>query len=170
MKVADIGCHEGYLTMKLAPLVGSDGLVYAVDIEKYKLNRLSKRLKDQSITNVQTVHGDPDDPKLPIGELDRVIMLDTYHEIDEHQKVLGHIFESLKPGGKLVLIEPIAEGRKSWSRKEQAEKHEIAIRYALDDLSASGFQVAEKLDPFIDRPSKSDQMWMLVAVRPERLN
>ena len=75
MNVADIGCHEGYLTMKISPQV-PEGKVYAVDIENYKLKKLNKRLKDEFITNVLTIHGAPDDPKLPVGSLDRVIILD----------------------------------------------------------------------------------------------
>ena len=167
MHVADIGCHEGYLTMKLSPLVGEAGKVYAVDIEKYKLNRLDKRLKEQGISNVETILGDPDDPKLPTGRLDRIVILDTYHEIEDYQKVLRHIYQSLKPGGKLVLIEPIAHKRESWTRKEQADKHEISIRYAIQDLNQAGFHITKKLDPFIQRKSKSDRMWMMVATRPE---
>ena len=98
MTVADIGCHEGYLTIKLSALVGSEGNVYAVDVDKNKLNKLKKRLKDQSISNVQTVHGDQDDPKLPVGQLDRVILLDTYHEIEDYQVVL-----KTHPGGTKTL-------------------------------------------------------------------
>ena len=166
MQIADIGCHEGYLTMKLSPAVGEMGRVYAVDIEKHKLVKLSKRLKAESIVNVTTIHGDPDDPKLPQGQLDRVVILDTYHEIEDHQEVLRHIYAALKPGGKFAIIEPIAISRESWSRKEQAEKHEVSVRYVLEDLDQAGFQVDKIINPFIDRRSKNDQMWMLVASRP----
>ena len=167
MHVADIGCHEGYLTMKLSPLVGDEGQVYAVDIEKYKLARLSKRLKAKSISNVETIHGDADNPRLPAGRLDRIVILDTYHEIEDYEKVLRHLYLALKPGGKLVIIEPIATSRASWTRKEQADKHEISLRYVLEDLDQAGFQVTNTIDPFIDRPSKYDQMWLLVASKPE---
>lgn len=166
MRVADIGCHEGYITMKLSPMVGAGGKVYAVDIDKSKLNKLDKRLQEKFITNVQTVHGEPDDPKLPEGQLDRVIILDTYHEIEDHQTVLDHIFKALKPGGRLVMVEPIAKQRRNWSREEQQGKHEISMRFVLADLYTAGFRIDKKKDPFIDRPSKNDQMWMLVASKP----
>jgi len=165
MNVADIGCHEGYLTMKISPLV-PDGKVYAVDIEKYKLNKLNKRLKGESITNVLTIHGAPDDPKLPKGQLDRVVILDTYHEIEDYQEVLRHIYSALKSSGKLVLIEPIAKNRRSWTREKQADKHEISLKYVVEDLNQAGFIINRKIDPFIERPSKSDDMWMIVATKP----
>ena len=167
MKVADIGCHEGYLTLKMAPIVGEQGMVYAVDIEKYKLNRLDKRLDEMSISNVTTIHGQTDNPKLPKDELDRLIFLDTYHEIEEYEKVLTNVYQALKPGGKLVMIEPLAQSRRTWSREDQADKHEISIKYAINDLQEAGFQITKTVDPFIDRPSKSDQMWMIVAIKPE---
>ncbi len=167
MSVADIGCHEGYLTMKLAPLVGVKGKVLAVDVEKYKLSKLDRRLKEQGIDQVTTVLGDFDNPKLPVNSLDAVVILDAYHEMDDYQKVLGHIFKALKPGGRLVLVEPIAKERMAWTRKKQADKHEIALRFALADLKAAGFSIKKQRDPFIERPSKDDRMWMAVALKPK---
>lgn len=167
MSVADIGCHEGYLTMKLAPIVGNDGKVLAVDVEQEKLNKLDRRLKEQGIKNVQTVLGAYDNPKLPANSLDAVVILDAYHEMDDYEKILKHIYGALKPGGRLVLIEPIAKERLDWTRKKQAQKHEIALRFALLDLKAAGFTIKSKKDPFIDRPTKSDRMWMAVALKPK---
>ncbi len=167
MQVADIGCHEGYLTFKLAPIVGTQGMVYAVDVEQYKLDRLQRKLDDQDLNNVQAVLGDYDDPKLPANQLDAVVILDAYHEMDDYKEILSHVYQGLKPGGRLVLVEPIAKERVSWSRKRQADKHEIAMRYALEDLKSAGFIISKKRDPFIDRPSKNDRMWMTVALKPK---
>ncbi len=167
MAVADLGCHEGYLTMKLAPVVGPEGRVYAVDVGKSKLDKLESRLKKQRIENVQTVLGSYDDPKLPMNSMDAVVILDAYHEMDHYREILAHLFRALKPGGRLVLVEPIAKEREDWSRDKQAGKHEISMRFALADLTEAGFNIQKKQDPFIDRPSKSDRMWMAVAVKPK---
>ena len=166
MSVADIGCHEGYLSMKLSDVVGPTGKVLAVDVEQYKLSRLDRRLKDQKIKNVRTILGAYDNPKLPLNSLDAVVILDAYHEMDEYEKILEHVYRALKPGGRLVLVEPIADERVSWTRKQQEKKHEIAMRYALVDLRQSGFSIRSKKDPFIQRPSKNDRMWMVVALKP----
>lgn len=164
--VADVGCHEGYMTVKLANAVGGSGKVYAVDVEQYKLDRLKNHLEARKITNVSLVKGDYDNPKLPARSLDAVIILDTYHEMDDHDEILQHIKTSLKPGGRLVICEPIADERKNSSRTEQERKHELAMKFALEDLAKAGFQIVSKQENFVDRIAiKGDRMWIIVASR-----
>lgn len=164
--VADVGCHEGYMTVKLANVVGRSGKVYAVDVEQYKLDRLKNHIESREIMNVSLVKGDYDNPKLPAGSLDAVIILDTYHEMDDHDAILQHIKISLKPGGRLVICEPIADERKDLSRAEQERKHELAMKFALEDLEKAGFRVITRQENFVDRTAvKGDRMWIVVAKR-----
>src|SRR5688572_16516758 len=118
-KVADIGCHHGYMSFKLAATVGAHGMVYAVDVEQDKIDKLVAHASANSITNVIAVKGDYDNPHLPEGALDAVIILDTYHEMDDHDKILEHVKAALKPGGRLLLCEPIADARRGKQRSEQ---------------------------------------------------
>ena len=162
--VADIGCHEGYLTIKLSGEVKGKGVVYAVDVEQGKLDLLKKHLADRKINNVRLVKGDYDNPKLPINSLDAAIILDTYHEMDDHDKILDHIKASLKNGGRLILCEPIAEERKKSTRAEQEKRHELGMNFALEDLKRAGFEIVFQKDPFVDRKKvKGDMMWIVVA-------
>ena len=163
-QVADIGCHEGYMTIKLTKAVTEKGKVYAVDVNQSKLDLLKNHLEDRKINNVNLVKGDYDNPKLPINALDAIIILDTYHEMDDHDKILQHIKASLKNGGRLVLCEPIAETRRKLSRAEQEQKHELGINFALEDLKKAGFKITFQKDPFVDRSKvKGDMMWVIVA-------
>ncbi len=163
-QVADVGCHEGYMTLKLSGAVGNQGKVFAVDIEQPKLDRLNKHLEDRQITNVTTIKGTDDDPLLPAGALDAVVILDTYHEMDAHESMLRHIKDALKPGGRLVLCEAIAEARRNGTREEQERKHELAMRFALEDVRKAGFSLVYQADPFVDRTAeKGDKMWILVV-------
>lgn len=165
-KVADVGCHEGYMTMKLSVVVGRTGKVYAVDVEQPKLDKLQAILTKRSITNVEPVKGDYDNPKLPLNSLDGVIILDTYHEMDDHDEILLHIKSALKPAGRLVICEAIADERKAFSREDQERKHELGINYALEDLKKAGFTILKQQDPFADRSKeKGDKMWLVVAVK-----
>ena len=162
--VADIGCHEGYMTIKLSGEVKAKGIVYAVDVEQDKLDLLKKHLADRKINNVRLVKGDYDNPKLPTNSLDAAIILDTYHEMDDHDKILEHIKASLKNGGRLILCEPIAEARKKLTRAEQEKRHELGINFALQDLKKAGFEIVFQKDPFVDRSKvKGDMMWIVVA-------
>ncbi|MBX2895233.1 MAG: methyltransferase domain-containing protein [Cyclobacteriaceae bacterium] len=161
--VADVGCHEGYMTVKLAALVKT-GSVYAVDVEQPKLDKLKTNLANRKVTNVTAIKGDYDNPKLPINTLDAVIIVDTYHEMDEHDKILQHLKATLKTGGRLVLCEAIADARKESTREEQERKHELSINFALADLKAAGFTIIKQQDPFVDRTKeKGDKMWLIVA-------
>jgi len=165
-KVADVGCHEGYMTVKLSALVGPSGKVYSVDVNQSKLDKLKNNITKRNITNVEMIKGDYDNPKLPLNMLDAVIILDTYHEMDDHDKILQHIKASLKPGGRLVLCEPIAEERRTLNREDQEKKHELGMNYALDDLQKAGFSIIKKLDPYVDRSKeKGDKMWLIVAAK-----
>lgn len=163
-KVADIGCHEGYMSLKLAKVVGNLGRIYAVDVEQYKLDKLSEYAKELNVVNIIPVKGDYDNPHLPMGLLDAALIIDTYHEMDNHDDILTHIMESLKPGGKLVICEPIATERRKSERSDQERKHELGIDFALDDLRKAGFKIVFQKDPYIDREKiKGDKMWIIVA-------
>lgn len=163
-RVADIGCHEGYMTFKLARQVGETGLVYAVDLEQGKLDKVRKRADENGIAQIRTVKGERDNPKLPPGVLDAVIILDTYHEMAAHAKILQHVRTSLKRGGRLLICEPIADDRRSLSRSEQEKKHEIALEFALADVKDAGLTIIYQKDNFVDRTKeKGDRMWVIVA-------
>jgi ubiquinone/menaquinone biosynthesis C-methylase UbiE len=163
-QVADIGCHEGYMTFKLSKVVGAAGKVYAVDVDQPKIEKVKASTEANKITNIAVIKGDYDNPKLPEGKLDAVIILDTYHEMDDHDKILQHIKTALKSGGKLVICEPIAKDRRKSSRADQERKHELAMKFALEDLTKAGFTIKYQKDPFIDRvKEKGDEMWVLVG-------
>lgn len=163
-QVADVGCHEGYMTVKLASEVGPQGKVYAVDVEQSKLDRLETILAKRSLHQVDAIKGDSDNPKLPLNSLDGVIILDAYHEMDSHDEILQHVKVALKPGGRLILCEAVAESRRNSTREEQERKHELGMNFALEDLHKAGFTIVLKKDPFVDRSKeKGDMMWLIVA-------
>jgi len=164
--VADIGCHEGYMTFKLAQKVERAGVVYAVDVESGKLEKVKKRAQENNISQIKIIKGDSDNPKLPSNVLDAVIILDTYHEMDNHEEILQHVKTSLKRGGRLLICEPIADSRRELSRSEQEKKHELAMEFALADLKKAGLKIFYQKDNFIDRTKeKGDKMWVVVAVK-----
>src|SRR5579862_455893 len=105
-KVADIGAGSGFYENALSGAVGSEGRVYAEDIdENGAIKHLKERVAKDRLNNVEVVLGTADDPKLPQGALDGVLMVIMYHEIANPQKILEHVKAALKPGGRLVIVD-----------------------------------------------------------------
>lgn len=164
--VADVGCHEGYMTFKLARHVGSGGLVYAVDLDQTKLDKVRQRADENALHQIRIVKGTENNPQLPHNALDAVLILDTYHEMDAHADILQHINAALKKGGRLVICEPIADERKELTRSEQERKHELGLRFAVEDLKSAGFKIIFQKENFVDRTKqKGDRMWVVVGLK-----
>lgn len=111
--IADIGAGTGYLTVRLAANV-PQGKVFAVDIQPEMLDILSDRLDQRSsdeqppkdgLDNVDLVLASETDPHLPAAAVDMAIMLDVYHELEYPYEVMQQVVRSLRPGGKMVLVE-----------------------------------------------------------------
>jgi ubiquinone/menaquinone biosynthesis C-methylase UbiE len=103
--VADVGAGSGYFTVRFARAVGDAGRVYAVDVSPEMIRHLNHRLRDAGIRNVVPVLSDPDDPLLPDASVDRFVIVDTWHHIDDKEKYLGLMKRMLKPGGQVVHID-----------------------------------------------------------------
>lgn len=106
--VADIGAGTGYHVRRIAPKV-APGKVYAVDIQPEMLTLLTNKMAQVNITNVVPVLGVIDDPRLPAHSIDLALMVDVYHEFSHPYEMMDAICRSLKPGGRVVLVEFRAE-------------------------------------------------------------
>jgi ubiquinone/menaquinone biosynthesis C-methylase UbiE len=137
--VADIGAGSGYMTVKLARKVGPQGRVYANDIQPAMLDLLNKRLAKGKVANVSVVLGAQDDPRLPLDALDLVLMVDVYHELSQPQLMLRHIRASLKPGGRLVLL----EYRKEDPSIPIKPEHKMSVADAKLEVEAEGFKLTK---------------------------
>ena len=144
--VADIGAGSGYITVKLASMVGTTGRVYANDVQPQMIQLLRQKLIDRRILNVTPVLGTVDDPKLPAGEIDLELLVDVYHELSQPQSMLRHLRDALKPGGRLVLVEYRKEDPTVPIRLE----HKMSVAEARMEVEAEGFTLA-KVDEVLPR-------------------
>jgi ubiquinone/menaquinone biosynthesis C-methylase UbiE len=103
--VADVGAGSGYLSFRIAPLVGPNGKVLAVDIQPEMLALIRQRMKQRNVTNVETIAGTESDPKLPEGKVDTILMVDVYHEFSHPYEMSAAMVKALKAGGRLVFVE-----------------------------------------------------------------
>jgi ubiquinone/menaquinone biosynthesis C-methylase UbiE len=106
--VADIGAGTGYFSFRLSPLVPK-GRVFAVDIEPEMLDIIAERMERTGVENVIPVRGSILDPKLPVSEVDVALIVDAYHEFSHPYEMMRNIVRSLRPGGRVVLVEYRAE-------------------------------------------------------------
>jgi predicted methyltransferase len=103
--VAEIGSGAGYFALKLAPLVGRSGSVFAVDILKEPLAFLWIRARLRHQPQIHVILGDQDDPHLPRQGIDAVLIANTYHEFANAPAIGEHVFQALRPGGRLVVLD-----------------------------------------------------------------
>ena len=169
-RIADLGAGEGWLTLRLARQVGPAGRVFASDISDEALTRLGESLDRDSLRNVELVLAEDDDPRLPFGTLDGVVILNAYHEMLQRVAVLDGVKRALRPGGVLVIVDNIPADSTARTRKEQTSRHSLALEFARDDLEAQGFEIISQDPSFVDQRNGAMQhrQWMLVARRPTR--
>lgn len=104
-RVADVGAGSGYFTLRLARAVGPTGLVLAIDINPDLLAFLDRRAKEEGLANVKSLRVEKDDPKLPPGGIDTILMVDTFHYVKERAAYARKLRAGLAPGGRIVVID-----------------------------------------------------------------
>lgn len=102
--VADLGAGSGWFTVRLARRVGPNGLVYAEDIQRQMIEVINRNVQREQLSNVRTVLGTPRDPRLPHG-IDTVLIIGTYHEIEDPVALLTNAAAALKPQGRVGVID-----------------------------------------------------------------
>ncbi len=132
--VADIGAGTGYYTFKMAKAIPA-GKVLAVEIQNDFIQYLKNVVDKQHIANVQVIEGEEKSPNLPANSIDLAIMVDVYHELEFPVEMLQAIFLSLKPGGRLLLL----EYKKEDPEIPIKELHKMSMRQADKELLANGF-------------------------------
>ncbi|AMQ56168.1 class I SAM-dependent methyltransferase [Algoriphagus sanaruensis] len=136
--VADIGAGSGYYTFKIAPKV-PQGKIFAVEIQDQAINYLKAKSKELGFSNVIPVMGTEKSPNLPVASVDLAIMVDVYHELEFPVEMLAAIKKSLKPGGKLLLIEYRGEDPAIAIKP----LHKMTVKQAEKELEANGFKLVE---------------------------
>jgi len=159
--VADVGAGSGFFTFRLSPHVGPDGRVLAVDIDAGVLRELREESQQQGIDNIETIVSEPDDPMLQEQSVDGILVVNAYHEMEEHEAMLAWFRQALRPGGRLVILD-MPPRDSTLPRERQVSGHDIAIGLVVQDLVAAGFEVIEQASDFVT--GRRQRQWMLVAV------
>ena len=140
--VCDLGCGNGYHTLRLAKRVGPSGKVFAVDIQIEMLKFLEKRLAEQNISNVEKIHSTLADPKVPENSCNLILLVDVYHEFSHPELMLAAMRRALKPKGRLVLVEFRSEDPDVPIKR----LHKMSKEQINKELLPNGYRLAEEFD------------------------
>jgi ubiquinone/menaquinone biosynthesis C-methylase UbiE len=141
--VADLGAGSGWFTIRLARRVGPNGKVYAEDIQQPMVSAMNLRIKREGFEKiVVTVLGSPSDPRLPRSAIDAALIVDSYHEMEEPVVLLRNLAASLKPGGRLGIVNFTKEGFGPGPDMEVRIDPERVIR----DAQAAGLRLNSRPD------------------------
>jgi precorrin-6B methylase 2/mono/diheme cytochrome c family protein len=141
-RVADIGAGTGYFTWRLAQHAGSKGRIIAVDIQQTMLDRAAETVKQHGLVNVDYVLGKERDPRLPQVSLDMVFIAYSYHEFSEPETIMEAVRRSLKPGGRLVIVEYAKESKLA----PASSLHKMSFAEIRSEIEPMGFELERILD------------------------
>jgi predicted methyltransferase len=105
MTVADVGAGTGYFSVHLARAVGPEGRVLAVDVEPDMVRWLGDRARRERLEQVEAVLAAADDPRLPAGKVDRILVVDTWHHVEGRPAYAKRLAAALAPGGTVTVVD-----------------------------------------------------------------
>ncbi|HJT86481.1 MAG TPA: methyltransferase domain-containing protein [Bryobacteraceae bacterium] len=142
--VADIGSGSGTFSIPMAKAIAPNGILYAVDIDPKMLDYVAERAKKEGVTNLRTVLGVDDDPKLPVKDVDVAFFHRVLHMIEHRQLYVNDTAKYMKPDGRIVIIDKNPDqSPNSWMWLKQSD---------VDTwMAAIAFYPAETFHVFEDR-------------------
>jgi predicted methyltransferase len=161
--VADVGCGSGYFTFHLAHRVGPAGKVYAEDVRADVLKKIQMRMDQEHLKQIQVVEGAPDNPYLPAGKLDAILVVNAYHEMKDYDAMLRGMYAALRPGGVLGIIDHEAEPGQP--RSDYQSQHRIPEELVRQDLARNGFHFLRRGAGFTSAQSEK-VYFFLIYERP----
>ena len=145
--VADLGAGSGWFTVRAARRVGTTGVVLAEDINPVAIEYIGKRIQKENLPNVRTVLGSADDPRLPAGSVDAVLMLKMYHEIAHPAPTMKVLQRALRPGAKVGIIDRNGNGADHGVNRDVVVKEMAQAGYKL--VGTYDFTKADGEDYFL---------------------
>ncbi|MCO4821538.1 MAG: class I SAM-dependent methyltransferase [Flavobacteriaceae bacterium] len=139
--LADIGAGSGYHVFKMATMAHT-GLIYAVDIQSEMLGEIQSKKEAKHINNVELILGTETSVNLPENSVDKILLVDVYHEFSHPYEMMKSIKKALRPNGKIFLIEYRSED----FRVPIKEVHKMTQKQAVKELKAVGLKLDQNLD------------------------
>jgi len=140
--IADIGAGGGYFTERFSNRVGKLGHVYAVDVQDIMIALLKEKVKNNNLENVTVIKGKFESPMLPLHAIDMAFFSSVYKEIDERTIYMKEVYRSLKPGGRVAIIEFYKD--RGLIGPELADR--LYETQVIDEMKKAGFVLIQCFD------------------------
>jgi len=140
MTICDMGCGNGFYSLKMARLVGPRGRILAVDVQPEMLAMLRQRAENEGIENITPILGSLHSPRVPPRSADLILLVDVYHEFSHPQRMLAAMHAALKPQGRIVLVEYRAED----PAVPIKPLHKMSKEQIMKEFPASGFKLVDQ--------------------------
>jgi 2-polyprenyl-3-methyl-5-hydroxy-6-metoxy-1,4-benzoquinol methylase len=142
MTICDMGCGNGFYSLKMARAVGPKGQILAVDVQPEMLVMLRDRAEEEGIENISPILGSFHNPRLPRASVDLLLLVDVYHEFSHPELMLAAMRAALKPTGRIVLVEYRGEDPSVPIKP----LHKMTIEQIMKEFPANGFRLDSQFD------------------------
>ncbi len=153
--VADIGAGTGYFLSYWSKAVGAEGRVLALDVEPNMVLYMKRHAQKSGWGNVDARVVAPDDPGLPPSGVDRIVVVDTWHHIDDRAAYSAKLLRALRPGGSVLVVDFTLE-----SDLGPPAKHRLSPEQVEKELEAGGFRAE------IDRSETLPKQYVVRGTKP----
>lgn len=159
--VAEIGAGGGKLSIAVARHIGPSGRVYSSELGRESLQRLRRAISAAALNNVNVIEGDPNRTNFPDGCCEAVFLRNVYHHFADPGAMNASVWRSLRPGGRLAVIDFAPRGTENQqpSGRAQGSQHGITMRTLVKELESTGFEV-------ISAAERPDRGVYVVARKP----
>ena len=161
MSIAEIGAGDGSLTIALARHVGAEGQVLTTELGEEQVKALRSGVERAKLPQVRVLAAATDGTNLDAACCDVIVMRDVYHHFADPAVMNASLLESLRPGGRLAILDFAPRDGKARAAGERADgnQHGVAREALVSELTAAGFTK-------VSVRSISGRRFMVIAERP----
>lgn len=159
--VADIGAGDGGQTLAISEHIGSEGHIYSTELGEEALLELRENLEWADTSNITVLEGHPTQTNLPEECCDAIYLRRVYHHIGDPPPMNASLFQSLKPGGRLAIIDFEPRGDEAEpAGRASGSQHGVTAETVLEELTEAGFTLISNENP-------SGRNFYMVLQKPE---